>query len=348
MQEVPELALPMDSTMAQSSNYMQLINDSTLAFLNSPTSEICVLSLKDQICNNKITIHQEGPDAVNGVNGFYIANPEENDSIWLYASWGQRVYRINSNGNLLESFVVPHTDTNSSGKYSVSPYPLTTSAYIVRNGLHYLQGMNGMLREGLDPGASLIFNAVTGKVTTGSPYPAVYGKKEEIGNIWDTFAYRQTSSYVTPQGEVITSFPASDSLYVWTPTTDVTLAYLADYSERPDIVPQMGVDRDELFKNYIKSFQYGAIFYDSENKLYYRLFHEAGEIDANDLAGSATRKPMGIIILDKNFEKVGECMLPLGEYYPVNAFVAAGILYVNILSDDDDFMKFKAFTVREL
>lgn len=340
MSEQDALILPLDSVTTQITQYMQLVNDSTLAFLNKPTSEICIYSLTEPGCRNKVRIYQEGPDAVNDVDAFYVQTP---DSIWLYASWDQRIFLIDGEGSLMESHTVPITDHSTLTRHTVSPYPQTTAPYIVRGDLHYLQGMDGIVSGGLLPGATLVYNTKTGEIKSGSPYPSIYGQAEDIQNRWSTFGERASFSQVSPDNNVMTSFPVSDSIYVWNPELDILSSYEASYSGRPEITSSVGDTREESFEKYIRGFQYGPIFHDPYNKLYYRLFRTEGKIDATNLRASVTRKPLGVVILDEEFEKVGETMLPEGRYYPAHAFVNSRGLHIKSFSEDDDYMVFTVF-----
>ncbi|MDE6077896.1 MAG: DUF4221 domain-containing protein [Muribaculaceae bacterium] len=340
--EEETLRLPLDSTTSQTTRYLQLVNDTTLAFLNEPTSEICIYSLKNPNCKDKIKIYKEGPNTVNGIDAFFIQSP---DSIWLYATWGKRIFLIDHEGTLLDSFALPPTDETVSTTHSVYPYPQTTTPYIVKDGIHFLQGRSGIAIPNRLAGASLIYDSRNGEMRTGSPYPQVYGDKDEIQNKWSTFGERQTYNHITPDNRIITSFPASDSLYVWDTQSGKTTAYMADFSARPEIVSSLGPDTDTSLKNFIKAFTYGAILYDSSNKLYYRLFRSGGTVDDKDLENSLLHKPLGMVILNDSLKKVGEIMLPDDAYYPANAFVNSEGLHIVTYSDDDDFMTLKVIKV---
>lgn len=340
-----ELRLPLDSITSQTTQYMQLVNDSTLAFLNAPTSDICIYSLNEPKCESKVKIYRDGPNAVNGIDAFYF---QTSDSIWLYAAWDQRIFLIDDQGTLLTGYSVPITDHYASTRHSVSPFPQTTAPYLVRGNLHILQGMDGIVAQGLLPGATLLYNAGTGELKTGSTYPKIYGPPEDIQSHWSTFGERASFSHVAPDNAVITSFPISDSIYVWNPTSDILSSHLASYSGKHEIVSSVGDTREESFEKYISGFQYGPILHDAWNKMYYRLFRTEGKVDDTDLRATVTRKPLGVLILNEEFEKIGETMLPEGRYYPAHAFVTSKGLHIKLFSEDDDYMVFRVFRPSEL
>ena len=86
------------------------------------------------------------------------------------------------------------------------------------------------------------------------------------------------------------------------------------------------------------------MFYDAENDVYYRLLRLPLEsYDKDDLRIEIRRKPIAVIILDGELNKIGETVLPQDSYNPSNTFVTSAGLHVNVESQDDDLMKFRVF-----
>lgn len=343
MKEVAALELPLDSITTQETSYMQLVDDSTLAFFNKPTYDICLYNLNSRFMESRINLKREGPNAVNGIDAFYVAGK---DSLWLYASWGRIIYLLDGTGILREKKEITEDSEKSIGShphYSVSPFPTTTAPYIVTNGKHILQGMDGITLNGTLPGATLIYNWEANKATTGNPYPSIYGEADKIQDNWDTFGYRETYYTLNPRHEIVTSFPASDSLYVYSPDNGTTRGYYAGYSGKVNISPGVPSDPDKKVRKFISQHQYSGILYDKFNHLYYRIIRLPGNENTDNVRKELSKKPVGIIILDDNFNKVGEYMLPDDRYYTMNAFVSTNGLHVNTFSENDDIMTFRVF-----
>ncbi len=94
---------------------------------------------------------------------------------------------------------------------------------------------------------------------------------------------------------------------------------------------------------------YGKIIYDSCNKVYYRVAYVPQEIDKDVDALSlfrAGRKQFSIMILDEDFNVIGEHLFPSYTYNPQLSFVSKGKLYIslnNIMNPDysDDVIRFQ-------
>ena len=94
---------------------------------------------------------------------------------------------------------------------------------------------------------------------------------------------------------------------------------------------------------------YGKIIYDSCNKVYYRVAYVPQEIDKKVDALSlfrTGRKQFSIMILDEDFNVIGEHLFPTYTYNPRLSFVSKGKLYIslnNIMNPDysDDVIRFQ-------
>ena len=64
-------------------------------------------------------------------------------------------------------------------------------------------------------------------VCCANQYPAIYG---DADNIWHVFSYLVPSYDLSPQNEMVISFPADDSIRVYNFQTRQTRSYFAGYS----------------------------------------------------------------------------------------------------------------------
>lgn len=334
LQEVDSLMIPLDSITTQSVSKMQMIGDSVLAFYNSPSGHICLYNLHKGT-TDKITVFKTGPNAVNAVDGFCYVAP---DSIWIYEMWGKRITLIDSEGTIKDRRKL----STENAEHAVMLYPDALTPYIVKGDKHYFQG-SGSNIEGQKIGTTVIYNAKDSTVFTANPYPAVYGGPDDLFN-WGVFEYRMTCYTMTPQGEMAISFPASDSIYVYNPETDSRKAYFAGYSKPTDIHLVVFKDEQGKWTNFMSQYNYSFILYDKFNNLYYRLVGiPTDDYDSENIIKEINRKPLAIIILNSDFEKVGETMLPRDCYLFAKSFVTEKGLHISVESEDDDFMKFRTF-----
>lgn len=94
-----------------------------------------------------------------------------------------------------------------------------------------------------------------------------------------------------------------------------------------------------LSKHFLEQYQYAGIFYDKYQEVYYRLVvRPTFDYDIND--ERTHNKPLCIIILDKNFNKVGEFNLEKDAYRYRNIFISEEGLHINVASNNDDYLRF--------
>ena len=91
----------MDSLTTQETNYIQQINDTTIAFYNKPVNTICVFNIPSTKQQATIRLYKEGPNAVYDIQGFYYQSA---DSIWLHQYWKKEFAESNSKCNITKYF----------------------------------------------------------------------------------------------------------------------------------------------------------------------------------------------------------------------------------------------------
>lgn len=341
LEEQELLSLPLDSTTTQETSYLQLIGDSILSFFNPPMYEICLYDLSKREPIYKVRLRREGPDAVSGITGYCF---QSSDSIWLYASWGKVLYLINNEGKIKNKINIGTLlDIPGDENLSVTPYPTSSTPYAIINGKHVLQGMGRTLDKSKEPGATIIYDLTSNTIQTANKYPDIYGDKSRLYDNWDVFAYLQTNYTFSPDGNIVTSFPASDSIYVYNPDTRLRKSFFAGYSRPTGIHPEVTGDPENSQLDYLRKYAYSNILYDKYAKLYYRFIRLPYEPETDNLDIEITKKPIAVIILDENFNIVGESELPIARYYPMHSFVDSEGLHINVVSEDDDYMTFKTF-----
>ena len=330
----------LDSTTSQEVKYMQLLGDTSLAIFNPPMNNICFFDWATGKERMKINLHKEGPHAVKGIVGFYF---QSKDSVWLYDYWRKELYLADFEGNIkerrsLKDLLYPIAKQ----PYSVYPYPQTSTPFKKVDNKFILSGMDGIISDASDgvlPAATVLYDWNTNKLETKNPYPSVYDNKDKM-SAWHAFAYKQVPYTLNDKREMVFSFPASDSIVVYSIDKDSYSSFFAGYSEETHIKPHVSTSEIDSHRNYLEQYQYSSILYDSYRNLYYRLVVlPKMDYDLNDPA--TQQKDLAVIILNKNFEKVGEYQLEHERYYYGHSFVVPDGLCINVVSDDDDYLKFK-------
>lgn len=252
---------------------------------------------------------------------------------------------IDSDGVIQSKTQLPQTNKDGSlPQFSVLPYATTTAPYTVKGNMHILQGMCGMSSAGQTPGVTAVYDVFGDTLITGNPYPKVYGKANELIKKWSVFGYLHAPYTLSPDGGIVTSFAASDSLYVYYPDTGERVAYFAGYLKPTNIKPGNIKDRDSESIHFLTHYNYGGILYDNNENLYYRIIRlPKKDFDYDKLNEEVANKTCAIIILDSDFNVIGETILPEDTYYPMHSFANSDGLHIRTLSDDDDFLKFRVF-----
>lgn len=325
----------LDASISQEINYLQVVNDDTVAFFNKPDYSIRYFRISDGHEVGKTQLYREGPHALRGVQGFCYVSP---DSVWVYEYWESHLVRVNARGEIAETRKVK--DGLSSPLYGVFPFPMTDTPILRWGNRLILQGMDGLTGEGQLPGCTQIYDLADGTTTCANGYPSVYGDPDKNAKNWGAFSFRQVPYTMGPEEELVLSYPADDSVRVFRLSTGQTRSFPARYSKKtaacqPMTSPSVQADTEQYLDQYL----YAGIVYDKYRHFYYRLvLLPLEDYDLND--AKTQQKQLAVMILDESFRVVGEFELPKDTYKYRNLFVSREGLHVNALSEDDDFLRF--------
>ena len=350
MQELPHKVFSLDDSTTQVISHIHTYekNDSLfLASYNNPLHNICIFDVKSGKEVRKIQFRKEGPNALDGnVFGFLIHNE---DSIFVYHTWLWQLDLFNNKGELLKKYRLKDYPLQKNCHFrcpEILPCPNTpikkADEYIILQG----QGCNVCDTQSNDipQGVSLLLNLKDSIVYYANSYPEIYGNKDAV---WQPFAYRVIPYDLSPANEMVLSFPADDSIRVFNIHTQETKTFFAGYSHPYSIRPAKGNSMADIMRNVAEQVQYTGIYYDRWNQLYYRLLTlPESEWDGNTRAFPS--RHMAVVILDKDFQKVGEYNIKEKTNRYGSCFVSPEGLHINILSDNDDYMTFITVKPRKL
>lgn len=325
----------LDASISQEINYLQVLNDDTIAFFNKPDYSIRYFRISDGSEVGKTQLYKEGPHALRGVQGFCYVSP---DTIWIYEYWETNLVRVNARGEIAETRHVK--DGLSSPLYGVFPFPMTDTPILHWRSRLILQGMDGRTDEGQLPGCTLLYDLADSTATCANGYPSVYGDPDKNAKNWGAFSFRQVPYTMSPEEELVLSYPASDSVRVFSLSTGQTRSFPARYSKKTAACKPMTSPSEQAdTEQYLDQYLYAGIVYDKYRHFYYRLVLLPLEnYDLND--AKTQRKQLAVMILDDSFRVVGEFELPKDIYKYRNVFVSREGLHVNALSEDDDYLRF--------
>ena len=174
--------------------------------------------------------------------------------------------------------------------------------------------------------------------------PDIYGKYNWGGG----FTYRMPYFDLGPEGEVVCCFAASDELTAYSLRTGRARHVKAPSKQFGQIAPYSKTNRESPTNAaeiawYRNNPSYDGILFDPWREVYYRF---ALLPERPDRRGSKDyyRKPVSIIVLDKNLQPIEETLLDEDVHFrPYCSFVSQDGLFLQVLTGDEDNMTFYQF-----
>ncbi len=343
----------LDSETFQTTEYLQLFKSGEeiiFSFVNEYDNSIVLYDYATGENMRKIKFEREGANGINSVTSYLIINE---DSIYLY----DRTTHLLSLAND-RSIVKDKKRINIvrclKGDSIFAPselFPRTNSPILKIGDELLLSGTLFYEFEGENDSnrpVMAFYNLQKNTIRYSDSYPSMY----HSGNWGGSFTYRFPYYTLSPNNELVISFAADHNIRVHHVDS---LQYHEFYAGTKEDIVIEPVEKSLDFEHfspeadrdhYVHSLNYGCIHYDSYREVYYRL---AGHPDSSiDPKEGVLRKPMSVTILDKNFQIVGETMLPQELYLLNQCFVGPDGFHIQVESEDDDIMRFKTFELLKL
>lgn len=341
-----------DNTPSVSLCIQYIYTDSTemLATVNKYMNSINLFDLKTK---NKIKSYQfdlEGANGIGKISGFLYHNE---DSIFTYSQSTNELNIVNSKGERFKRMILFETNKRSSVAYFPSPNVVTSSPIKKIDNLLILNGY--LVGESWDETfdnspTTLMVNLETDKIDYANGYPEFYHKYNWGGGP----TYRSTC-YEVNDNNIIVSFPASHEIQVFSIDNNSYSHHYAGSDEIKEIFSydspkKRPVDSEKVFEWYMGNPSYEGIFYDKYNQVYYRI----ARLPVDDYTPAITynNKPVVVIILDSDFNYIGETLLPARHRYsPYNVFINEKGMNMQIKDDGengDDRMTFVTFKLEKI
>lgn len=186
-----------------------------------------------------------------------------------------------------------------------------------------------------------ILDLNSGKITHAVEMPLMYGKYNWGGG----FAYRMPYFDLGHDGEVVCCFAASDEIASYSLKSGETRRTIAASRHFKSILPYSKTDRKtpdggSEMRWYRNNPSYDGILYDPWREVYYRLALQPERAERKGTEHQF-RKPVSIIVLDKNLQVLGETLLDTSAFFrPYCCFVSPDGLFIQVLDGDDDHLTF--------
>lgn len=346
-----EKKIALDSVTATKAPFVHIYNDQMgnryLTLLNPYSNSIYFFDYNNSNYKGKIDYAREGANAILSVAGYYIINM---DSIYIYNRPSVEIVLTDSTGCVKNRSILHTTEKR---------WPMYYPQYIFNSISPFIKENNNLLFSGFSPFSiqdSLIhkfhitacLDLKDNKIDFINNYPSeLYGNNAN----WDDPLFMQVFSTLSPSGELINSFPPSHDLYVTNLKSGVSKTIYGGSNIAKTITSidwdlSTGKTPDQkIIEHYLRQDLYGGILYDPWRKVYYR-FMQQGLANASART-PLTSKPIIVILMDENFNYLGETLIGTGENWNwKNSFVTKeglNIEYLDTKDIDETFMNFKIF-----
>lgn len=196
----------------------------------------------------------------------------------------------------------------------------------------------------LPPNLLLTINREDGAQRLSVAYPSLFQKAK-----WGDFFHRYYSTYNNYTDEMIFSFPPDHNLVVVSPQGQVREVYAGSvFTER--LRPFMFTKESRPKKkdaegiNFLGQRTYRNIYFDRFANLYYRVVSNSiPEEEYKNRSSNSKKSPFSIIILNSNFQKVGEQSFDANMYSSASIFISKDGLCLPTAESNDDKMVFDVF-----
>ena len=210
--------------------------------------------------------------------------------------------------SLIETFISSPFVMRGEKIYCRRPIPLTRW----NNDLEF--GNNFEFSE--CPVCAVLDTATNEYVELPAKYPILYSKDDNV--------HSEHCSWTTCDGDFVYGFLFSDSIYVANESHDMLKAYYAGSKyvsiDNKRYSRSLSMSQSMLFAD--RESQYGNLLYDEYNDVYYRFVHwptDVKEVQPDEYR--FCRKEFSIIVMDKDFNILGEECFPAGKYAPMLFFI---------------------------
>ncbi|MCB0632074.1 MAG: DUF4221 family protein [Saprospiraceae bacterium] len=350
--------LPLDNSVSIDFSDVQLYhgqNDKLLISLFDPTvPRLHIYDYPTMQKIKRIDFALQGPDGVGGNTssmGHFLYAP---DTIIIYNYWDNKLLVFDINGRKLSATALPAPDEShfSCQLAYANAFRRGTQVFLPNT---YQGVMAGQLIPAADIPAFLVFDLADNSL-------ASFGQRSEVYDMGYNVAGDNSMVFgnIGSSKEILYSFKKDHHLYRAStagkvekyPLGSEYFADLPPFSESfRDGFAQENASSKVLSEYVLTAPKYGQILYDPWNKVYYRFAFLPR--NKEELKANRRRLKPSVIIIDENFNKVGETRIDAAGYYDIrklyDAFVTKDGLVIPWKNEvSDDFLVLQAFALEIL
>ena len=316
-----------------------------LTFQNQDQNEILFYDMNSRKLEFKVKPAYEGPNGVGQVLGYYVHTI---DSIFLTISGTNEIVLVNRNAEIKDKINYERAEDGTLLTDFCSISSVYQPIIMIDKEMYIMSGCNRWLEK--DP-ISAVIN-LEDKTIHALPYyypsfPGADNKAKRAG-------IEEHLSRCFDGKHFVYSFYFDETIYIASQDHDSIkeVKVKSKYIDKVRLLDDYG---NLTFTDACENPNYGNLLFDKYRNVYYRIAYPETEIE-KEVKGLELlqygRKNFSIIILDKNFNIIGETLFPDYTYNSTVMFVREDGLYISdshYLNPDysDDELSFKCFTLKK-
>jgi hypothetical protein len=282
-----------------------------LVFQSFFTNSIQFYRLDNGQMDFEIPIAEEGPEKVGRISGFYILAP---DSVFVIGSHAYSIVLTDRQGQAMRRYSLAET---RSGEPIGTTLAQNSFPILSQGGKLFFPTLpyyNSDLVSSAGKGLDISLDLATGAVDYSYRYPSAF---EALGPL-PARLHIARRAYHPARQELIYSFSALPELYIKNLATGrERVVPMAGSSHAVRLPPPAQADFQDSHRYYMSNTIFKDIIYDPYREVYYRMIYLPVE-PLDELTGERTSeddKPVVILILDEDYQQIGQYPLPPKTYY---------------------------------
>lgn len=357
LRSIDTLRFPLDEKSSFESNsisYQKNKDQEYLSILNPFDQSIRLYdySKQEQISTTKMD--EEGPNGVGTLGPASAHLFHSTDSIFLYNINLGKLFLVNQESKVINQYLI--SDYENSANFP-APFPSTLRPmYFFQDNIFMACGINRQLENYEDHPSSLKIDLSSRKLNYLTTYPKIYSSA-----YWGaTYKYDPSLTINSKTSELTVNYPIdpflhSMNLHTGTQTSKfVGSSYFEEINPyQPD--PKFFLSRNPNERDFaqlnqgLSTSDFESIIYDEVRDLYYRISYirpSMEQVQANDAIPD-----FSIIVLNNNFEKVGEKLFERELYDCTKIFISQGGINIarsDLYDIDENYLQFELFEIIEI
>ncbi|MFO7825347.1 MAG: DUF4221 family protein [Cyclobacterium sp.] len=318
-----------------------------LGVVNGNTNELEFYSLSNEVEDFKVQFKTDGPNGVGKLMAFELIS---DDTLLIGSTYRIRLYVTNFEGDIVK---ILKTDIVERKGYPFVQNYYTNQPLVNNQSKKDLYIYTGVDTDYNGPG-----------IWSGTMFLKIPDLEDEAAShvfeLPDHFfgyvhgAYFSHSSHLLMEDRfIVFGIPFYNNILVYDLEKEELMEKEAGSKHFGDALPWDDAESGFSESFYVPSNSYRELAFDEENQMLYRLAYQGVDyIGPDGQRRNWDNKPPSVIMINRDFEKVGEVDLPLNTIYTRMYFTHDGKLYLSLNHPDnnpsEDQMVFVGFKPEEL